>query len=125
MAKIKDYDEDLSAPKILRRRDSKGRFIKKDLPPYIGPEQVLKPKNYYHFDSHGKYAGSSMNGDAIVCLGSTLVNLILIGLVFIVYPIVFIFAILDQIEEYPFKKYAIPYIFILVAWFIIMGGAYL
>ena len=55
MPKIKDYDEDLSAPKLLRERarDSKGRFIKKDLPPYLGSEQVLKPKNYYHFDSHG------------------------------------------------------------------------
>lgn len=120
MARIKDYDEDLSAPKILRRRDSKGRFTK-DLP----TEPVLKPKYYYHFDSKGKYAGSSMNGDAMVCLGSFLVNLILIGLAFIVYPVVFIFAILDQIEEYPFKKYAIPYTFILVAWVIVMGGSYL
>lgn len=43
MARIKDYDEDLSAPKLLRERarDSKGRFIKKDLPPYLGAEQVL------------------------------------------------------------------------------------
>jgi len=42
MARIKDYDEDLSAPKLLRERarDSKGRFIKKDLPPYLGSEQV-------------------------------------------------------------------------------------
>ena len=57
MTRIKDYDEDLSAPKLLRERarDSKGRFIKKDLPPYLGAEQVLKPKNYYHFDSHGNY----------------------------------------------------------------------
>lgn len=63
MARIKDYDEDLSAPKLLkeRARDSKGRFLKKDLPPYLGSEQVLKPKNYYHFDSHGNYKGSSMN----------------------------------------------------------------
>lgn len=31
MARIKDYDEDLSAPKLLRERarDNKGRFIKK------------------------------------------------------------------------------------------------
>lgn len=43
MARIKDYDEDLSAPKLLkeRARDSKGRFLKKDLPPYLGSEQVL------------------------------------------------------------------------------------
>ena len=97
MARIKDYDEDLSAPKLLRERarDSKGRFIKKDLPPYLGAEQVLKPKNYYHFDSHGNYKGSSMNFDDLVCLGIT------------------------GLEGYPFKKYAIPYIFILVAWFII------
>ena len=55
MARIKDYDEDLSAPKLLRERarDNKGRFIKKDLPPYLGAELVLNPKNYYHFDSHG------------------------------------------------------------------------
>ena len=72
MARIKDYDEDLTAPGILRKpqkpreRDSRGRFIKKDLPPYLGAEQVLKPKNYYHFDSHGNYKGSSMNGDALV-----------------------------------------------------------
>ena len=41
MPKIKDYDEDLSAPKLLRERarDSKGRFIKKDLPPYLGSEK--------------------------------------------------------------------------------------
>ena len=71
MPKIKDYDEDLSAPKILRRRDSKGRFIKKDLPPCLGFLHYDKPKNYYHFDSHGNYKGSSMNFDALVCLGFT------------------------------------------------------
>lgn len=32
---------------------------------------------------------------------------------------IYIYALNDGIERYPFKKYAIPYIFILVAWFII------
>lgn len=32
---------------------------------------------------------------------------------------IYIYALNDGIEGYPFKKYAIPYIFILVAWFII------
>lgn len=121
MARIKDYDEDLSAPKLLRERarDNKGRFIKKDLPPYLGFEQVLKPKNYYHFDSHGKYKGSSMNFDALVCLGFTGFKLLGVALMMLLWPIVFIYALHDGIEGYPFKKYAIPYIFILVAWFII------
>ena len=114
MARIKDYDEDLSAPKLLRERarDSKGRFIKKDLPPYLGSEQVLKPKNYYHFDSHGNF-------DALVCLGFTWFKLLGVALMMLLWPIVFIYALNDGIEGYPFKKYAIPYIFILVAWFII------
>lgn len=122
MARIKDYDEDLSAPKLLRERarerarDSKGRFIKKDLPPYLGAEQVLKPKNYYHFDSHGNYKGSSMNFDALVCLGFTWFKLLVVVLMMLLWPIVFLYALNDGIE---FKKYAIPYIFILVAWFII------
>lgn len=121
MPKIKDYDEDLSAPKLLRERarDSKGRFIKKDLPPYLGSEQVLKPKNYYHFDSHGNYNGSSMNFDALVCIGFTWFKLLGVALMMLLWPIVFIYALHDGIEGYPFKKYAIPYIFILVAWFII------
>lgn len=122
MARIKDYDEDLSAPKLLRERarDNKGRFIKKDLPPYLGAEQVLKPKNYYHFDGHGNYKGSSMNFDALVCLGFTWFKLLGGALMILLWPIVFIYAALyDGIEGYPFKKYAIPYIFILVAWFII------
>ena len=121
MPKIKDYDEDLSAPKLLRERarDSKGRFIKKDLPPYLGSEQVLKPKNYYHFDSYGNYKGSSMNFDALVCLGFTWFKLLGVVLMMLLWPIVFIYALHDGIEGYPFKKNAIPYIFILVAWFII------
>ena len=124
MARIKDYDEDLSAPKLLRERarDSKGRFIKKDLPPYLGSEQVLKlkPKTYYHFDSHGNYKGSSMNFDALVCLGFTGFKLLGVALMMLLWPIVFIYVALnDGIEGYPFKKYAIPYIFILVVWFII------
>lgn len=122
MARIKDYDEDLSAPKLLRERarDNKGRFIKKDLPPYLGAEQVLKPKNYYHFDGHGNYKGSSMNFDALVCLGFTWFKLLGVALMMLLWPIVFIYAALhDGIEGYSFKKYAIPYIFILVAWFII------
>ena len=121
MARIKDYDEDLSAPKLLRERarDSKGRFIKKDLPPYLGSEQVLKPKNYYHFDSHGNYKGSSMNFDALVCLGFTWFKLLGVALMMLLWPIVFIYALHDGIEGYPFKKYAIPHIFILVVWFII------
>lgn len=121
MARIKDYDEDLSAPKLLRERarDSKGRFIKKDLPPYLGSEQVLKPRIYYHFDSHGNYKGSSMNFDALVCLGFTGFKLLGVALMILLWPIVFIYALHDGIEGYPFKKYAIPYIFILVAWFII------
>lgn len=92
MARIKDYDEDLSAPKLLRERarDSKGRFIKKDLPPYLGAEQVLKPKNYYHFDSHGNYKGSSMNFDALVCLGFTWFKLG-VALMMLLWPIVFIY----------------------------------
>lgn len=120
MARIKDYDEDLSAPKLLRERarDSKGRF-KKDLPPYIGFEQVLKPKTYYHFDSHGNYKGSSMNFDALVCFGFDCFKLLGVALMMLLWPIVFIYALNDGIEGYPFKKYAIPYIFILVAWFII------
>lgn len=127
MPKIKDYDEDLSAPKILRRRDNKGRFIKKDLPPYLkkdlppylGPEQVLKPKTYYHFDSHGNYKGSSMNFDALVSLGFDWIKLLEVALMMLLWPIVFIYALNDGIKGYPFKKYAIPYIFILVVWFII------
>lgn len=121
MARIKDYDEDLSAPKLLRERarDNKGRFIKKDLPPYLGSEQVLKPKTYYHFDSHGNYKGSSMNFDALVCLGFTGFKLLGVALMILLWPIVFIYALNDGIKGYPFKKYAIPYIFILVVWFII------
>lgn len=121
MTRIKDYDEDLSAPKLLRERarDSKGRFIKKDLPPYLGAEQVLKPKNYYHFDSQGNYKGSSMNFDAMVCLGFTWFKLLGVALMMLLWPIVFIYALNDGIERYSFKKYAIPYIFILVVWFII------
>ena len=121
MARIKDYDEDLSAPKLLRERarDSKGRFIKKDLPPYLGAEQVLQPKNYYHFDSHGNYKGSSMNFDAMVLLGFTWFKLLGVALMMLLWPIVFIYALNDGIERYPFKKYAIPYIFILVVWFIV------
>ena len=121
MARIKDYDEDLSAPKLLRERarDNKGGFIKKDPPPYPGPEQVLKPKEYYHFDSHGNYKGSSMNSDAIVCLVFTGFKLLGVALMILLWPIVFIYALHDGIKGYPFKKYAIPYIFILVAWFMI------
>lgn len=121
MARIKDYDEDLSAPKLLRERarDSKGRFIKKDLPCYPGFEQVLKPRTYYHFDSHGNYKGSSMNFDSLVCLGFTGLKLLGVALMMLLWPIVFIYALHDGIKGYPFKKYAIPYIFILVAWFII------
>lgn len=125
MARIKDYDEDLSAPKLLRERerarDNKSRSIKKDLPLYLGLEQVLKlkPKNYYHFDSHGNYKGSSMNFDALVCFGFSLVKLLGATLVILLWPIAFIYALNDGIKGYPFKKYAIPYIFILVAWFII------
>lgn len=121
MARIKDYDEDLSAPKLLRERarDSKGGFIKKDLPPYLGAEQVLKPKNYYHFDSHGNYKGSSMNFDAMSLLGLGYFNLLGAALMILLWPIVFIYALNDGIEGYPFKKYAIPYTFILGVWFII------
>nr|UVX72883.1 MAG: hypothetical protein [Bacteriophage sp.] len=127
MARIKDYDEDLSAPKLLRERerererarDSKGGFIKKDPPPYLGAEQVLKPKEYFHFDSHGNYKGSSMNLDAIVCFVLTWFKLLVVALMMLLWPIVFIYALNDGIKGYPFKKYAIPYIFILVVWFII------
>lgn len=58
--------------------------------------------------------------DALVCLGFTWFKLLGVALMILLWPIVFIYAALnDGIEGYPFKKYAIPYIFILVAWFII------
>lgn len=60
-----------------------------------------------------------MNFDALVCLGFTWFKLLGVALMMLLWPIVFIYALNDGIEGYPFKKYAIPYIFILVAWFII------
>ena len=60
-----------------------------------------------------------MNFDAIVCLGFTWFKLLVVALMMLLWPIVFIYALNDGIERYPFKKYAIPYIFILVVWFIV------
>lgn len=50
---------------------------------------------------------------------SRVLRLLGVALMILLWPIVFIYALNDGIEGYPFKKYAIPYIFILVAWFII------
>lgn len=121
------YNPGLESPKIRvpRKRDSKGRFIKNDSflesQANLMLSNNLHPKTYVHFNMKGKPTGYSQNMDSLI-LGLPVVFYILMAPIFLIlYPIIFFtYIINDKVEGYPYKKYRIPWVFLLVVWFIIM-----